>query len=45
MVETCSTSYAYIKQVRHMPISIVFIEDIPTLFVVLTVVTEVIKSL
>jgi hypothetical protein len=33
MVETCSTSYVYIKQVRHIPISI---EDISKLFVVCT---------
>jgi hypothetical protein len=31
MVETCSTSYVYIKQVRHIPTSVVFTEDIPTL--------------
>jgi hypothetical protein len=30
-VETCSTSYVYIKQIKHLP---TFIEGIPTLSVV-----------
>jgi glutaredoxin len=38
MVETCSTSYVYIKQVKYIPTPVIFIEDIPNLFVVSTVI-------
>jgi hypothetical protein len=45
MVETCSTSYVYIKQAKHIPTSIVSIEDIPTLLVALKVVTLLKRSI